>query len=397
MGELSGVEFQDEWRELLAGEVAEAAGDQTLPLILSHREVGELTQVGNLGSLALRTIYAAALRPGELLRLRACDVRGGFVQVDTRRIPLDGLTAGALAQLGLERESLFEATPALLDGWLQSAARSCGVAERYRSCGRGLTAVCLRHACATHLLENGMDLFALHTFLGHQNLGCTRQYLQAAVGLRGAAYARCHPLMAGQRVLPDWKGEDLKAFLDGPAEEAPEPSVASPTIPEVRQILESARSLRDRFMLRAYYATGLRRNELLHCTLGDVVAEEGRIFCRAGKEDKDRYVLVDPVTLQWLAELAPVSALIGLKETRVGEIFRECADRCGLREHYRRQGQVLSLHSLRHAFATHLYLNGMPLASLKRLLGHDRLDTTAGYLRCSWEHCLEQYHEYRVG
>ena len=243
-----------------------------------------------------------------------------------------------------------------------------------------------------------MDLFALHSFLGHQNLGCTRQYLQAAVALRGAAYARCHPLMAGQRVLPGWNREDLKALLDDSTrEEAPEQSVASPTIPEVRQILEAARSLRDRFMLRAYYATGLRRNELLACRVGDVIDEENRIFCRAGKEDKDRYVLVDPVTLQWLRELAPTSAPVGLKETRVGEIFRQCADRCGLREHYRRQGQVLSLHSLRHAFATHLYLNGMPLASLKRLLGHDRLDTTAGYIRCPWQHVLEQYHEYRMG
>ena len=75
------------------------------------------------------------------------------------------------------------------------------------------------------------------------------------------------------------------------------------------------------------------------------------------------------------------------KAVRAGEIFRDCARRSGLAQKY---GRGLRLHSLRHAFATQLYQNGMPLGSLKRLLGHDRLATTVVYLDCPWERCLAQ-------
>jgi site-specific recombinase XerD len=253
----------------------------------------------------------------------------------------------------------------------------------------------LRHAYATHMLEGGLDLFALHRLLGHQNLGVTRRYVQAAVALRGAAYARSHPLMRGQRSWPGWKRADLVLAEEDEGQDGPEDRVATPTVQEVAQLLGAARNPRDACLLRLYYATGVRRNELIHAFWGDLVEEERRLFVRSGKGDQDRYVLVDPGSLQRLRQWCPSAPagerIFDLKESRVGEIFRHCADRCGLRARYAAQGQKLTLHSLRHAFASHCYANGMELPSLKRLLGHARISTTALYTECPWDHCQASY------
>lgn len=330
-------------------------------------------------SLALRTLYVAALRPAELFNLGPQDLAG---------LTLDPVTAAALGALALTHPQLFSTQQTEFEKQLADLP----LAHRYQQCGRSLRLTAFRHACATHLSENGMDLFVLHALLGHENLGCTRQYLQMAVGLRGAEYARCHPLMAQQRSLPLWRGIDLPDTPEESEDEPVESGVATPTVEEVLQIIEAAQNLRDRVMLRAYYATGMRLNELLDCIWSDLVEEELRILVRSGKRDKDRYVLIDPLTLRWLREWGGKDGkLIGLKTTRAGEIFRECADQCGLRAKYAEQGKSLTVHSLRHAYASHLYEGGMPMASLKRLMGHDRLATTAIYLECPWQRCLDQY------
>ena len=200
-----------------------------------------------------------------------------------------------------------------------------------------------------------------------------------------------------QRQIPwrGWNRADLPSPDDDVTQDAQEDAVATPTVEEVAQLLASARNPRDTCLLRLYYATGMRRNELLNACFSDIVSEELRIFVRSGKSDKDRYVLVDPGTLQllrrWRPDWPPHSPLFDLKESRVNEIFRECADRCGLRSLYAQRGQKLTLHSLRHAFASHCYANGMDLLVFKRLLGHSQLSTTVIYVDCSWDQCQTSY------
>jgi len=380
--------FQEEWEQCLDGEVSDVTADQTLPLVLPRHQVGEHTQVEDRLGLALRTLYVGALRPSELFALRSPNLRPDGLWLNDRLVPLDPVTIAALSSLALIHPELFGGRKAELEAQLAETP----LARHYQEGGRTLRLTAFRHACATHLLENGMDLFVLHALLGHQNLGCTRQYLQMAVGLRGAEYARCHPLMARQRALPHWRGVDLPALGEEGQDEPVESRVATPTVDEVLQILETAPTLRDRAMLRAYYATGLRLNELLNCNCSDLDDQELRIFVRTGKRDKDRYVLIDPLTRSWLRQWGGVKGkLIGIKASRAGEIFRQCADRHGLRAKYAQQGLALTVHSLRHAFASHLYAHDMPMASIKRLMGHDRLATTVLYLECPWERCLQQY------
>lgn len=371
------LSYQAEWQSLTPGEQG-----HTLPILLSHAEVRQLTQA----SPALRTLYATAGRPEHILAMKAADLQQQGVQLDGRWHPLDPHTAAILQVRALTRpEQLFEPHE-----WLEPLSQS-PAALRYQAVGRSLTPMALRHAAATHLLEQGMDLFVLHTLLNHQNLGCTRKYLELAVSLRGADYARCHPLMADQRSPVLWRGpgsQDVDEEEDDEESAEAEPRVARPNHAEVQSLIAAATNLRDRAMLRAYYATGARANELLNARCEDLCEEEGRLFLRDGKGDKDRLVLLDPKTIRLLRQWGGKEGrLIGIKIVRAGEIFRDCALRSGLRQKY---GRALRLHSLRHAFATQLYQNGMPLGSLKRLLGHDRLATTVVYLDCPWERCLSQ-------
>ncbi|MBN9420360.1 hypothetical protein ABS71_02800 [bacterium SCN 62-11] len=383
---MSQLSFQDEWRQCLDGEIADPTADLTLPIVLDRQQVRHYTGVDDTFGLALRTLYAGALRPCELEQI-ALHPQG--LQLQERIFPLDPTTAAALGALQLTRPTLFQNQRQEIQNRLQQSE----LAQRYQKCGRLLTLTAFRHASATHLIENGLDLFALHAFLAHQNLGCSRQYLQLAVGLRGQEYARCHPLMADQRSpLKLWRQKDQPDEDEEQEDEPEESGVATPTVEEVRKIIEAADNLRDRVMLRAYYATGLRLNELLDALPQDVSESELRLFSRTGKRDKDRYVLLDPLTLKMLQEWGGSKGkLIGIQASRAGEIFRQAADQCGLRAKYAEQGLALTVHSLRHAFASHLYANGMAMASIKRLMGHARLATTVLYLECSWDRCREQY------
>jgi len=96
----------------------------------------------------------------------------------------------------------------------------------------------------------------------------------------------------------------IKTWVDDDPD-APEDRVATPSVAEVGKILAAAASLRDACLLRLFYATGMRRNELMEARYCDIVPEEQRIFDRKGTSDKDRYVLVDALTLDRASYLAP--------------------------------------------------------------------------------------------
>lgn len=145
-------------------------------------------------------------------------------------------------------------------------------------------------------------------------------------------------------------------------------------------------AFRDKAALGTLIYTGIRRSELLNLKLRDLDFDSNILTVRNGKGGKGRAIpmcdrLVELLE-DWL-ELRPRCAHDAVFTARTGEPF----GRHGLYEAFRRAQQVagierqgVTLHTLRHSFATNLLRSGADLVALQRLLGHSSLDTTAIYL-----------------
>jgi integrase/recombinase XerD len=152
---------------------------------------------------------------------------------------------------------------------------------------------------------------------------------------------------------------------------------------EVRRILEASAKLKHRTLLTATYAAGLRVSEVCNLKVSDIDSARMMLRVECGKGAKDRYTLLSPrllelLRLYWHAT-RPVSWLF---PTRDGQ---RCIDSTLAQKMYyaaKRRAEITKeggIHSLRHAFATHLLEAGVDVHAIQRLLGHGQLSTTARY------------------
>jgi integrase/recombinase XerD len=166
------------------------------------------------------------------------------------------------------------------------------------------------------------------------------------------------------------------------------PTILAPD--EVTRLFDAAPTDRDRTLLRTDYALGLRISELVALRLDDIDAGRGLVVVRQGKGAKDRLVPLSPRLLEelrdywrcyrprpWLFAGARPGAHLSVGG--VQRLVRRVAQRAGL-------GKPLSLHTLRHSYATHLLEAGCDLLTIQRLLGHKDLKTTSRYLHVSTQH-----------
>jgi site-specific recombinase XerD len=163
------------------------------------------------------------------------------------------------------------------------------------------------------------------------------------------------------------------------------PSVLSPE--EVLRLLQAAPAGRDRALLQVAYGCGLRLDELLHLRVTDIDSARMVIHVRHGKGAKDRLV---PLSLRLLQELRAYWALARprpwlfpgqradgtLTSSNVQRRFARWVKRAGI-------SKRCSMHTLRHSYATHLLEAGVDVLTLKALMGHTSLQTTARYLHIS--------------
>ena len=140
-------------------------------------------------------------------------------------------------------------------------------------------------------------------------------------------------------------------------------------------------------MLCLIYACGLRRSELLNIRLQDIHRERMVLFIRQSKGKKDRIVplsekLLDMITEYWNAYKSKTWLFEGHKE---GEQYSEKSLESVLKQSVKKTGikKPVTLHWLRHSYATHLLENGTDLRYIQELLGHNSSKTIEIYTHVS--------------
>ena len=170
------------------------------------------------------------------------------------------------------------------------------------------------------------------------------------------------------------------------------PLVMSPD--ETKRVLAVASNLKARVMLSLSYGCGLRAGEVVRLKVKHIDSAQAIIRIEQSKGRKDRNVMLSPETLALLRQwwkarpsrsdaetpvqerwLFPSRKSAGkpLTTRHLNRLFHEAADAAGIRKN-------VSLHALRHSFATHLLENGTDIRKIQTLLGHKKLETTARYV-----------------
>jgi len=160
------------------------------------------------------------------------------------------------------------------------------------------------------------------------------------------------------------------------------------SVAEVAQLLEATRRLRFRVFFLTTYSMGLRLGETLALEVGDIDAGAARVHVRHAKGNKDRFVLLPALTLRalrrlWLHHRHPrllfpsptgelANATTPMHRAGVQAAMKAALAECGVH-------RKLSVHSLRHSYATHLLELGIDLREIQTLLGHESPATTARY------------------
>lgn len=163
---------------------------------------------------------------------------------------------------------------------------------------------------------------------------------------------------------------------------------------------DRALGLRDKAMLEALYASGLRVSELVCLNLGQLSQDVGVIRV-IGKGAKERLVPIGEEALVWLRRYLDQArpALLGGRRTdalfvtrRGGAMTRQAFWHL-IRRYAAKAaiGKAISPHTLRHAFATHLLNHGADLRVVQLLLGHADISTTQIYTHVARER-LKQLH-----
>ena len=161
------------------------------------------------------------------------------------------------------------------------------------------------------------------------------------------------------------------------------------SIDEVTRLIEAAGGLKYKAALSIAYGAGLRASEVVHLKVSDIDSQRMVIRVEQGKGKKDRYAMLSPALLELLRAwyrharsqrmilpggwLFPGQNPVNPLSTRqLNRAFHLTLEAAGI-------DKRVSLHSLRHAFATHLLEQNEDIRVIQVLLGHKKLDTTARY------------------
>ena len=209
-------------------------------------------------------------------------------------------------------------------------------------------------------------------------------------------------------VFEDYRSENPMELIESPKLGRKLPDTLS--IEEINELinaidLSKPEGERNRAMLETLYGCGLRVSELINLQISDLFFEEDFIKV-TGKGDKQRFVPISPLNKKYIGiyrhqvrvhqKIQKGSEDIlflnrrgkGLTRAMIFTIIRQLADKIGLKK-------IISPHTFRHSFATHLLENGADLRAIQQMLGHESITTTEIYMHVDRTHLaqvMEQYH-----
>jgi len=176
----------------------------------------------------------------------------------------------------------------------------------------------------------------------------------------------------------DWSVSQSIPFPKG---ERRLPVVLSPE--EVTAFLNAVTNFKYRVFLTTAYAAGLRMSEVRYLRVRDIDSTRMLLRIEQGKGKKDRYVFLSPRLLELLREYwrreRPATLLFPGHKPGLPVSAHMIQDACKAAAKVAGIIKQVTVHSLRHSFATHLLEAGADIRTIQQLLGHRFLETTARY------------------
>lgn len=156
---------------------------------------------------------------------------------------------------------------------------------------------------------------------------------------------------------------------------------------EVSSIIENCQNIKHKAMLMVIYSSGLRVSEAATLKIQHIDSKAMRLFVACGKGGKDRFTLLSTACLHVLRDywktyrpnhsegflFLGTYSVTHITSTGIRSAFNEAVRKT-------RITKEVSVHTLRHAFATHLLEDGATLLQIKNLLGHSNIQSTTIYL-----------------
>ena len=181
-------------------------------------------------------------------------------------------------------------------------------------------------------------------------------------------------------------GKIYRSVMDPGELTRPRPQHRLPNVlskDEVKKLLNASLNEKHRVMLSLIYACGLRRSELIELLISDVDVSRKLLIIRQSKGFKDRVVPISERTIEMIGlykeRFKPVTYLFegqfpGRKysASSLENVFRAACKKAGI-------NKDVTLHGLRHSYATHLLEAGTDLRYIQELLGHKSSRTTEIY------------------
>jgi len=217
-----------------------------------------------------------------------------------------------------------------------------------------------------------------------------QKYLLHLIEERRLAWSSCNIVAQGLKFFYRVTLKRPEAQFSIPRARQPQKLPQILSREEIAVLLEKTVNLKHRAILMTAYGAGLRLNEICHLKVSDIDSARMTLRIEQGKGAKDRYTLLSPRLLSelrrywmlyrpqhWLYTRRdgehPVS------DTTVHRIYHHAKARAGI-------AKPGGIHSLRHAFATHLLEAGVDIHTIQRLMGHGHISSTLRYFHLARKH-----------